>query len=100
MVSIFNVSERLRVEFGIIDNILNVIRIGSSDENISAWEKVNEQHSTHRLNLPRRCKSSNRVVHPSDISSGHVFITDPHSERSIRIIYRWSKPEFQRVIIR
>jgi len=58
-------------------------------------KKVNEQHSTHRLNLPRRCKTSNRVVNPSDISSGHIFVTDPHSERSIRTIYRWSEPEFQ-----
>jgi len=88
----------LRVEFGIIDNI--PIWIGSSDENISAGEKVNEQHSSHRLNLPRRYKTSNRVVNPSDISSGHIFVTDPHSKRRIRVIYRWSEPEFQRVIIR
>jgi hypothetical protein len=54
----------------------------------------NKQHSTHRLNLPRRCKTSNRVVKPSDTSSGHIFVTDPHSERSIRTIYRWSEPEF------
>ena len=87
------------MEFGIIDNILNKIRIGSSDENISPGEKVNEQHPTRRLNLPRRCKTSHRVVHPSDTSSRHIFVTDPHSERRIRTIYRWSGPEFQRVII-
>jgi len=98
MVSVFNTSERLRVEFGIIDNI--PIRIRSSDENISIEEIVIEQNSMRRLNSPRRCKTCNRVVNPSDISSGHIVVTDPHSERSFRIIYRWSEPEFQRIIIR